>query len=236
MTLQKGDFIELEFTGRIVETGEIFDTNIKEKAKEAKMNINETKPFILSIGNKMLPPGLDKDLEGKEEGKEYNVTIQPEEAFGNRDAKLVQMVPTKLFHEQKIAPQKGMQLSLEGRLVKILSSDRGRTLVDFNGPLAGKKVNYTYKITKKITEEKEKINALQDFLFRKRFEFETEKEKITFQIQEKEKPYIELFKQKMEEILNKKIETKIKETKKEEQKTNPKHEEKEHIHGPNCKH
>jgi hypothetical protein len=36
------------------------------------------------------------------------------------------MVPTRLFLEQRINPQRGMQLNLDGQIVKILSNSGGR--------------------------------------------------------------------------------------------------------------
>ena len=218
MTIKKNDFIEIEFTGKITDTDEIFDTNIKADAKKAELNTKDIKPFILSVGHKMLPNGFDADLEGKEVEKSYTLDLKPEDAFGKRNPQMVRMIPTKHFHEQKIDPQRGMQLSLDGQLVKILSSDRGRTLVDFNNPLAGKPVTYTYKIKKLVTEQKQKIDALQDFLFRKTFDFETKNKTITFKIEKQFEPFIKLFAPKFEEILGLKIESQIIEDKKEDKK------------------
>ncbi|MCK5449939.1 FKBP-type peptidyl-prolyl cis-trans isomerase [Candidatus Pacearchaeota archaeon] len=209
MTLKKNDFIEIEFTGNITGTDEIFDTNIKADAERAELDIKDIKPFILSIGNQMLPKGFDEDIEGKEIEKSYTLDLNPEDAFGKRDPKMVRMIPTRLFHEQKIDPKRGMQLSLDGQLVRILSSDRGRTLVDFNNPLAGKKITYKYKINKTITDEKEKIDALQEFLFRKKFEFDKEEKIIKFKIDKKFEPFVKMFAPKFEEILGLNVESKI---------------------------
>ena len=218
MTIKKNDFIEIEFTGKITGTDEIFDTNIKADAKKAELNTKDIKPFILSVGHKMLPNGFDADLEGKEVRKSYTLDLKPEDAFGKRNPQMIRMIPTKHFHEQKIDPQRGMKLALDGQLVKILSSDRGRTLVDFNNPLAGKPVTYTYKIKKLVTEQKQKIDALQDFLFRKTFDFETKNKTITFKIEKQFEPFIKLFAPKFEEILGLKIESQIIEDKKEDKK------------------
>lgn len=213
--IKKNDFIEVEFTGNITNTDEIFDTNIKKDAEKAGLNIKDIKPFILSVGHKMLPSGFDKDLIGKEVGKSYTIEIKPEDAFGKRNPQMVRMIPTKHFHEQKIDPQRGMQLTLDGQLVKILSSDRGRTLVDFNNPLAGKNITYKYKINKLITDEKEKIDALQEFLFRKKFDFDKKDKTITFKITKELEPFVKMFAPKFKEILGLKIESKIVEEKKE---------------------
>lgn len=214
MTITKNDFIEIEFTGKITNTDEIFDTNIKVDAKKANLDTKNIKPFVLSVGHKMLPKGFDDDLINKEIEKNYTINIKPEDAFGKRNPQIIRMIPTKLFHEQKIDPQKGMQLNLDGQLVKILSSDRGRTLVDFNNPLAGKPVTYKYKINKIITDQNEKINALQEFLFRKIFDFEIKDKTITFKIEKQFEPFIDMFAPKFEKILGLKIEGEIIEEKK----------------------
>ena len=215
MAVKKNDFIEIEFTGNISNTDEIFDTNIEKDAKKAGMDLKNIKPFILSVGHKMLPNGFDKDLEGKEIEKSYALELKPEDAFGKRNPQMVRMIPTKHFHEQKINPERGMQLSLDGQLVKILSSDRGRTLVDFNNPLAGKNVTYKYKINKIVTDQKEKIDALQEFLFRKTFEFDTKDKTIIFKVEKQFEPFVKMFAPKFEEILGLKVETEIIEEKSE---------------------
>ncbi|MFA4960817.1 MAG: peptidylprolyl isomerase [Candidatus Pacearchaeota archaeon] len=212
MAIKKGDFIEIEFTGK-TEDGQIFDTNIRVDAEKAGLDAKNLKPFVLSVGQKMLPSGFDDDLDGKEEGKSYSLRLSPEKSFGKRNSQFVRMIPTKLFYEQKINPQRGMQLALDGQLVKVLSSSGGRTLVDFNNPLAGKNVVYEYKINRKIEDEKEKIDAVQDFLFRKKFDFEKRDGKIIFKIEKQFEPFVKLFGPKFEEILGMKIEGEVVEKK-----------------------
>lgn len=215
MAVKKNDFIEIEFTGKIADSGEIFDTNIESVAKDAKLESKDVKPFVMSVGHKMLPVGFDKDLEGKEINHDYKIEISPEEGFGKRNPQMIRMIPTKMFHEQNINPQRGMQLSLDGQLVKILSSDRGRTLVDFNNPLAGKKIIYEYKINRKVEDEKEKIDALQNFLFRKTFEFEKKDNVIKFKVPKDFEQFVKILSGKFEEILGLKTDAEIIEDKKE---------------------
>ncbi|RMD45731.1 peptidylprolyl isomerase [Candidatus Pacearchaeota archaeon] len=201
MGVEKGNFIEIEFTGKISETGKVFDTTNKKVAQESGIDTKDIKPFLLCVGHKMLPPGLDSDLKGKEVGKEYEVELNPEAAFGRRNPTLVQTVPLKFFQSQNINPQRGMQLSIDGKLARVLSSSGGRVLVDFNHPLAGKKVTYTYKILRMITDEKEKVNALQDFFFKQRFDFDIKEKNIIFKGDRNVEPIILLFKNKFKEIL-----------------------------------
>lgn len=203
MTIKEKDFVEIEFTGKIKDSQEIFDSNIQEDIKKANLDIKEIKPFILSVGQKMLPSGFDQDLIEKEINKEYTLELKPEDAFGKRDKELIKMVPTRLFLEQRINPQRGMQLNLDGQIVKILSNSGGRTLIDFNHPLAGKEVIYNYKINRIVKNENEKIDALFDFFFKQKLEYEVKDKKIIFKELKKElKPYLQIFAPKIKEILD----------------------------------
>lgn len=210
--INKNNFIELEFTAKIKD-GEIFDTNIKADAK--KLNIKDPKPLIISVGHSMIIKGIDEFLEGKQINKQYEETFSPEKAFGKRNPQLIKMIPLRAFKEQNIEPQTGMQLNLDGQLVRIASASGGRILVDFNNPLAGKAVTYKFKAKRKIINKDEKINALQDFFFRKRFPFTTKEKTITFKTEKNLQPFIEMMSKPFKEILD--MDVKI-ENKKQEKK------------------
>ncbi len=224
--INKNDFVELDFTAMTLPDETVFDTTSKSEAVNAGINTGkvEFKPSIISIGQQMLIPGLDKELEKKEIGKQYEQIFEPEQAFGKRNLGLVKMVSLRQFANQNIAPQKGMSLSLDGRLAKIVSVSGGRVLVDFNNPLAGKKVKYKFKINKKITDQNQKINSLQDFFFRKQFPFEIKDKKIIFSVEKNIQPFIQMMSKSFEEILSMKVEAKSEEKKKKEKKgeTKPK--------------
>jgi len=51
----------------------------------------------------------------------------------------------------------GMQLNIDGVVGTIKTVSGGRTLVDFNHPLAGKELLYKVKVNKKIIDDKEKL-------------------------------------------------------------------------------
>ncbi|MEI7719338.1 MAG: peptidylprolyl isomerase [archaeon] len=206
VAVQKNDFVEIEFVGKIKDTNEVFDTNSKAEIEKRKLNF-VAKPYVICIGKSMSIKGLDQDAEGKEIGKEYSVEIKPEDAFGKRNPQMMRMIPLKVFINQKIMPEKGMQLSLDGAIAKVISISGGRVLVDFNNPLAGKVVSYDYKIIRKLEDDKEKVNALQDFFFRQRFAFEIKDKEVYFQVEEKLKKFIELMVKPFEDILGMKIKT-----------------------------
>lgn len=217
--IKKNDFIEIEFTG--LANGEIFDTTNKKDAEKMGIEPKNIKPLTISVGNQMILQGLDEDLEGKETGKEYSIHILPEKAFGKRDPSMIKTYGLSHFTKQNINPYPGMALQLDNTVAKVLSVSGGRVTMDFNNPIAGKEVDYKYKINKIITENKEKINALQDFFFKQRFEFQLKDKKVIFK-DDKIKQFIDMIGPKFSEITGLEFTAEAKkETKKE-----PKKEEK----------
>ena len=171
-TIKKHDFVEIEYTGKLKDENIIFDTTDEKVAKENKLHGHDYGPVIICIGEEQLLKGLDKNLEGKETGKEYDFDIKPEDAFGKKNAKLIQLVPTNKFKQQKIQPMPGMQLNIDGVVGTVKTVSGGRTLVDFNHPLAGKELSYKIKINKKITDDKEKLSSYLKLRIGKDFEAE----------------------------------------------------------------
>jgi len=158
--VSKKDFIEIEYTGKLKEGNVIFDTTDENVAKENKLESRtDYGPVVVCVGEEQLLKGLDKNIEGKEIGKEYDFDIKPEDAFGNKNAKLIQLIPMNKFKQQNIQPMPGLQLNIDGMVGTIKTVGGGRTLVDFNHPLAGKDLVYKVKINKKIIDDKEKLNG-----------------------------------------------------------------------------
>jgi FKBP-type peptidyl-prolyl cis-trans isomerase SlyD len=217
MIIKKNDFVEVEFTGRLKE-GEIFDSNIKEDLKKSNLS-SEAKPFIFSVGNGMFLKGIDEFLVGKDIGKEYEIELSPEDAFGNRDSNLIQRMPSKLFSEHKVHPVRGEVLNFDGRIGKVISVSGGRVMVDFNNPLAGKEVIYKIKILRKLEDLNEKIKSFNNFLFKKDVKFEVKGKKLILELENKMSNFVSLFKEKFSEIFG--LELEIKEIEKKDSKETP---------------
>ena len=205
MPLQKKDFIEIEFTGR-VKDGEIFDSNIKQDLE--KLDSKATpKPLVFCLGEGMFLKGVDDFLIGKEIGK-YKIELTPENAFGNRDSSLVKMIPLKVFKQHNVNPVPGTVFNFDNRMAKILTVSGGRVMTDFNNPLAGKEVVYDVKVLRKVEDTNEKIKAFNDFLFRKDFKFEVKDKKLIIEVEKQMTKFVEMFKDKFKEIFNLDLEVK----------------------------
>ena len=206
MALQKNDFIEIEFTGKIKD-GEIFDSNIKKDIEKATLK-TPAKPFIFSLGQGMFLKGIDEFLIGKEPNKTYHIELSPEQAFGIRDPKKIQLIPMKIFKTHKVAPFPGALFNFDGKIAKVLSVSGGRVRIDFNNPLAGKEVEYDVKVLRKVQDINEKISAFNEFLFKKQFKFEIKDKKLILQVDKTLVKFIEMFKDKFKEIFDLELEVK----------------------------
>tara|TARA_Y100000310_G_C20616046_1_gene780686 strand:+ start:457 stop:1119 length:663 start_codon:yes stop_codon:yes gene_type:complete len=209
--IKKNDFIELKFTGKVVD-GEIFDTNIPSDAEKINLKIDD-KQFIICVGQKMVIEGLDDALIDKEVNKKFSVEIPSTKAFGERKREMVKLIPLKVFREKNINPQPGMTLHMDNHLVRIASVSGGRILVDFNNPLSGKDVAYDFTITKKVTDDKEKIDAIINYFIKQPLTYELKDKKATFEADQFMAQMIKMLNDKFKDILD--IEFVVKEKKEE---------------------
>jgi peptidylprolyl isomerase len=162
MTLQKGDFILVDYTAKVKETGEVFDTTIEETAKKERLykegEIYE--PKLVVVGEGWVLKALDESLTTMEAGKTATVEIPPEKAFGPRDPEKVKRVPLRHLTDKGITPSLGMRIEYDNKLATIRAVGAGRVLLDFNPPLAGKTLVYEVTVQKKLETREEKIAAL----------------------------------------------------------------------------
>jgi FKBP-type peptidyl-prolyl cis-trans isomerase 2 len=160
--LKKNDFVNIEYTGMLKEDNIVFDTTNEAEAKKSGIHRPNVKygPMIICIGQGQVIPGLDKQLVGKDLGKEYSFDIKSEEAFGRKDPKMIQLIATAKFKKANINPMPGLQINIDDQVGVIKTVSGGRTLVDFNHPLSGKDVVYKVKISTMITDNVRKVSSL----------------------------------------------------------------------------
>jgi len=162
MSIQKGDFILINYTAKVKETNETFDTTIEETAKKERLHKEgETyEPKLVVVGEGWILKALDETLPNLEIEKTTPIEIPPEKAFGHRDPEKVRLVPLRRLTTRGITPQLGMRLEIDGKLATIRTMGAGRVQLDFNPPLAGKTLVYEVTVQKKLETKDEKIAAL----------------------------------------------------------------------------
>lgn len=162
MKVAKKDVIRLHYTGKIKETGEIFDTTYEEVAKEAGIYREGAiyGPVPIAVGAGHVLKGLDEKLEGLKVGEKCKIELSPEKAFGKRDPKLIKTLTLGQFKRHGVHPFPGLEVEIDGRRARILSVSSGRVRVDFNHPYAGKTVIYEVEVVEKIEDPIEKVKGL----------------------------------------------------------------------------
>ncbi len=160
--MKDGDFVEIEFTGRVKDTDEVFDTTSEEMAKlagihNAKNNYGSV-PII--VGANQVIPGLEETIKEMNVGDKKKAEITPERAFGIKNPELVRLIPMSVFKDNQTEPSPGKIVNFNGVQGRILTIDGGRVKVDFNHPLAGKTIEYEVEIKSEIKENDQKVKAV----------------------------------------------------------------------------
>ncbi|NOZ80099.1 MAG: hypothetical protein GXP63_00365 [DPANN group archaeon] len=153
-TVHRGDFIEIAFTGKVTDTGAVFDTTEKDIAEANELNYRpeELGRKIICLGENHILPGLEQALESSTIGNEKTILLAPDQAFGKKDASLMRLVSTNHFRKEGIRPEPGMQVSIDGTLGIVKTISGARTLVDMNNPLAGREVSYEITIIRRVLD------------------------------------------------------------------------------------
>jgi FKBP-type peptidyl-prolyl cis-trans isomerase 2 len=150
----------------VKDTGEIFDLTSEEVAKKEKLYDPKVRygkvPVI--VGERFVLKGLDDELLKMEVGDKKKVSLKPDDAFGQRDPKMIKVIPKSAFRKQDVEPVPGLIVNISGYKGRIQSSDSGRVRVDFNNPLAGKELEYDVEVCEKIEKPEEQIKSVFEFM------------------------------------------------------------------------
>lgn len=95
-------------------------------------------------------PRIEEELHGKEVGATLKIKLEPEEAFGDYDAELVNVEARNLFPEQiEVGMQfeRGSEEDDDDMLFTITDIEGDKVVVDGNHPLAGMALVFSCTVT-----------------------------------------------------------------------------------------
>lgn len=120
----------------------------------------EGEPFYYLHGHGNIIPGLENTLSGFEEGDEFDVEFDPEDAYGDYNPNLQQRVSKDEFPDDfDLKPGLPIQLIPEeggaGMVFFIKEVAGDQVILDGNAPLAGKRLHFTGRVVeiREATEE-----------------------------------------------------------------------------------
>lgn len=131
---------------------------LKDDAGELIDSSREGDPIAYLHGHGNLVPGLERELEGKSTGDTVNVSVTPEQGYGDYDKGLVQQVPRRALQgipNVKVGMRLQAQTPQGPRAVVVTRLAGDMVTIDGNHPLAGKNLNFDVEVTdvRDATEE-----------------------------------------------------------------------------------
>ena len=136
LSIQDGMDVELEYT--LTSEGKVMDST------------DGREPFHYVHGNGQMIPGLERQLTGLHVGDTKEVTVSPDEAYGQLDPTAVMEVP-KTELPSDVTPTIGLVLRGENPdgksfRARIDTINLDSVVMNLNHPLAGKTLNFKVKI------------------------------------------------------------------------------------------
>jgi peptidylprolyl isomerase len=162
MPLEKGSLILVDYTARVKDTNEVFDTTREEEAKKTNFYdpTHKYEPRLVSIGEGWVLKGLDEALSSANVSDKLNVEVLPEKGFGKRDDSKIRIIPQRKLGDKADEVRVGDEIEIDARRAIIRYIGSGRIQVDFNHRFAGKTLLYDVNILKRLDSDSEKVVAL----------------------------------------------------------------------------
>lgn len=136
-TIENGNTVQVHYTGTL-DNGEVFDSS------------REREPLEVIIGQGQLISGFENALMGMAVNEKKTFTLEPDEAYGQRDQEAVRSFP-----RDQIPPgmdvQVGQMLALstsDGQQIpaKVTELDQNSIILDMNHPLAGERLTFAIEV------------------------------------------------------------------------------------------
>jgi len=184
LTFNKGSLILIDYTAKVKDTEEIFDTTIEEDAKKYAIHESNVKyqPKLVSIGEVSYPvlKGLDEALAKTTIGDKLTIEVTPDKGFGARDSGKVRMIPIRKLGEdmEKVSVGDTIEVDNKRGIIRFIGS--GRVQIDYNHRYAGKTILYDVNVVKSLDSPNDKI----DGILKNRLPLEDSK--IAFELKDKE--------------------------------------------------
>jgi len=184
LTFNKGSLILIDYTAKVKDSDEVFDTTIEENAKKHSIHEQNVKyqPKLVSIGEVSYPvlKGLDEALAKTSVGDKLTIEVTPDKGFGERDAGKVRMIPIRKLGDdaEKVSVGDTIEVDNKRGIIRFIGS--GRVQVDYNHRYAGKTIIFDVNVIKSLESPSEKIDSIL------KNRLPVEDTKISFDLKDKE--------------------------------------------------
>ena len=130
-------FVSVDYKGTL-QNGDVFDTS------------NERQPLEIKVGAGQLIAGFENELLGMSLNERKTFTLEPEEAYGQRNEDLKRDIPMTDIPPE-LNPSVGMMVDLQAQEgqptpAQIVHLDEEKLTLDMNHPLAGETLNFEIEV------------------------------------------------------------------------------------------
>ncbi len=164
MTFEKGSLILVNYTAKVKDSEEVFDTTIEEDAKKYSIHESNVKyqPKLVSIGEVSYPvlKGLDEALAKTSVGDKLTVEVTPDKGFGERDSGKVRMIPLRKLGEDAEKVSVGDTIEVDNKRGTIRFIGSGRVQIDYNHRYAGKTILFDVNVIKSLDSPNDKVDGI----------------------------------------------------------------------------
>ncbi|MBA4458830.1 MAG: FKBP-type peptidyl-prolyl cis-trans isomerase [Nitrosopumilus sp.] len=184
MTFDKGSLVLVDYTAKVKDSEEVFDTTLEEDAKKYSIHEPNVKyqPKLVSIGEVSYPvlKGLDEALAKTTVGDKLTVEVTPEKGFGERDSGKVRMIPIRKLGEdaEKVSVGDTIEVDNKRGIIRFIGS--GRVQIDYNHRYAGKTILFDVNVLKSLDAPNDKVDGIL------KNRLPVEDSKISFDLKDKE--------------------------------------------------
>ncbi|WP_295363871.1 peptidylprolyl isomerase [Arenimonas sp.] len=125
-----------------------FHYTVSEAGQPPVESSRDREPLAILVGHGNIIPGLEAAMMDKAEGDRFEVTVAPDQAYGERRENYVQRVPKKHFRNARLKPgqQVVLETSMGPRAVTVAKVGATVVDVDLNHPMAGKTLQFDVEI------------------------------------------------------------------------------------------
>jgi len=159
LAFSKGSLIQVDYTAKVKDTGEVFETTIESDAKKHSIHDPNIKyqPKLVSVGESWVIKGLDDALANTNVGDKKTVEVTPDKGFGERDSGKVRMIPLRKLGEDadKVSVGDTIEIDQKKGIVRYIGS--GRVQMDYNHRFAGKTILYDVNVVKALNTDEDKV-------------------------------------------------------------------------------
>ncbi len=152
MKIQERTYVTIEYT-LYLDSDEVVDSS------------DPSEPFGFVFGAGQVIAGLEKGLEGMEQGETAKITVEADEGYGQRRPELFRDIPREQFPDD---------LDIESNMIFEASGPHGPVrfrvesvsddvvVADLNHPLAGERLHFDVKVVEVRKARAEELEALRE--------------------------------------------------------------------------